>query len=165
MHGRWLRTVLIARSRDPTAVDDLLQDVLLAATKAEADERPIDDLRPWLYRVAVRRALLHRRSLGRRRRRQACQAELDRASDGGEPGDPLAWLIARERGELLRQALRELPAKETELLMLKYSEDWNYEQIAAHLGLTVSAVDGRLHRARERLRTKLRAMQLFEVTK
>lgn len=165
MHGRWLRTVLIARSRDPTAVDDLLQDVLLAAAKADAEGRAIEELRPWLYRVAVRRALLHRRSLGRRRRHEARIAERDRAGETGESEDPLAWLVARERSELLRQALRELPAKEAELLLLKYTEDWNYEQIAAHLGLTVAAVDGRLHRARERLRSRLRALQLMEVTK
>jgi RNA polymerase sigma-70 factor (ECF subfamily) len=39
---------------------------------------------------------------------------------------------------------------------LKYAEDLSYREIGDRLGLSVSAVEARLHRARMRLRTKLR---------
>ena len=38
--------------------------------------------------------------------------------------------------------------------MLKYTEDWSYRALAEHLGISESAVETRLHRARGRLRTR-----------
>ena len=68
-HSGWLRTVLRCRTGDGQAVEDLLQDVVLAALTQNS--RPTDPgkVAPWLYRVAVRQAIQHRRKLGRRRRR------------------------------------------------------------------------------------------------
>jgi RNA polymerase sigma-70 factor (ECF subfamily) len=41
------------------------------------------------------------------------------------------------------------------MLLLKYTEDWNYRQLAERLGATPAAVEARLHRARGRLRRAL----------
>jgi DNA-directed RNA polymerase specialized sigma24 family protein len=38
---------------------------------------------------------------------------------------------------------------------LKYSENWTYRELAAHLGQTEAAIESRLHRARRRLRDEL----------
>ena len=43
--------------------------------------------------------------------------------------------------------------------MLKYTENWRYQQIAAHLGISQSAVEARLHRARRKLRAELAAVE------
>jgi len=40
-------------------------------------------------------------------------------------------------------------------LLLKYTENWSYRQLADHLGLSASAVEARLHRARQKLRRQL----------
>ena len=45
---------------------------------------------------------------------------------------------------------------DAEILLLKYSEDWSYRQMAEHLGMSESAVEARLHRARQKLRSELR---------
>jgi RNA polymerase sigma-70 factor (ECF subfamily) len=74
----------------------------------------------------------------------------------------LAWLLAEERQRLIRQALEQLPHRDRELLLLKYTEDWNYHQIAHHLGLSHSAVETRLHRARAKLRAKLLELEVIE---
>jgi RNA polymerase sigma-70 factor (ECF subfamily) len=58
--------------------------------------------------------------------------------------------------------LTHLAAKDAEILLLKYTEDWNYHQIAAHLGISHAAVETRLHRARARLRQELAAMDVVE---
>lgn len=159
-HCRWLKTVLVARSGDVSAADDLLQEVLLAAETSRRNGQPPEDLRPWLYRVAVRQALLHRRKLGRQRRlMNRFQAEKLARNDSVTPDE---WMLSRERAELVRQALARLPPKDSEILMLKYTENWNYQQIAEHQGVSHSAVEGRLHRARKRLRTHLIALNLNE---
>ena len=73
--------------------------------------------------------------------------------------DPLDWLLADERASLVRQAIGRLPRREVEILLLKYSESWSYEQLAQHLGITESAVESRLHRARRRLRQELAVLE------
>jgi RNA polymerase sigma-70 factor (ECF subfamily) len=56
---------------------------------------------------------------------------------------------------MVRQALETLPPRDAEIMLLKYSEDWSYQQLAEHLGLSVSAVEARLHRARQKMRQAL----------
>src|SRR5580704_9919043 len=85
-HSRWLRTVIAARSRDASAVDEVYQEVALAVVKQEADV-PDARVAPWLYRIAVRQALLYRRRLGRQRRLQA-NFSLGRPADAEAALDP-----------------------------------------------------------------------------
>lgn len=77
--------------------------------------------------------------------------------------DPLDWLLAAERRELVRTALAQLPRREAEILLLKYTQEWSYHDIAAHLGISHSAVETRLHRARQRLREVLVAAGAVEI--
>ncbi len=76
--------------------------------------------------------------------------------------DPLSWLLADERRSLIRQALGQLNPRDAEILLLKYTENWSYHQIAVHLGIGHAAVEARLHRARARLRAELAALDVIE---
>ena len=154
-HDRWLRTVVLARLHEPQAVDDVMQEVALAAVRQAAPLADVAKLAPWLYQLAVRQSLLYRRKCGRRRR--LLDGVFRQADDGNIATDTqtLYWLIAGERQELVRRALKLLPARDSQILLLKYTEDWNYHQIATHLGCSHSAVETRLHRARGRMRTAL----------
>jgi RNA polymerase sigma-70 factor (ECF subfamily) len=159
-HARWLRTVLLARLGDAVAVDDVLQEVRLTAVRNGHTIRDRAKVAPWLYRVAMASALAHRRRLGRQKRLITRYAEQTwpRLDDTREP-DPLEWLLAAERRDLVRQALSHLPRRESEILFLKYTENWSYRQIADHLGLSESAVEARLHRARRRMRQALAVLE------
>jgi len=152
-HDRWLRTVVYARLGEPQAVDEVLQEVSLAAVRQRS---PIADHRkvaPWLYRLAVTQSLLYRRKQGRRRKLTNNYAERTRPSEGANREyDPLDWLMADERRRLVRTAVERLPKRDAEILLLKYSEDWSYRELAEHLGISRSAVESRLHRARKRMR-------------
>ncbi|QDU28769.1 ECF RNA polymerase sigma factor SigL [Anatilimnocola aggregata] len=155
VHDRWLRTVVLARVQEPQAVDDVMQEVALAAVRQAAPLADVAKLAPWLYQLAVRQSLLYRRKCGRGRRLLAGVFERTREAQVTERSHPLAWLLAGERQALVRRALQVLPARDAQILLLKYTEDWNYHQIAGHLGCSHSAVETRLHRARQRLRTAL----------
>jgi RNA polymerase sigma-70 factor (ECF subfamily) len=159
-HARWLRTVLLARLGDPTAVDDVMQDVHLSAVERGHALRDASKVAPWLYRVAVASALAYRRRIGRQKKllNRYMERSPPRLADA-RTIDPLDWLLAAERRELVRRALSHLPRRESEILFLKYTEDWTYQQIAEHLGLSESAVEARLHRARRRLRQALAALE------
>lgn len=162
-HDRWLRTVVLARVGERAAVDEVMQEVALAAVRQKA---PPDASKagPWLYRVAVTQSLLYRRQQGRRRKLVARYAErVSPMPHDTRTCDPLAWLLADERQSLVRQAIGRLPRREVEILLLKYSENWSYEQLAQHLGTSESAVESRLHRARARLRQELAALEESKV--
>jgi RNA polymerase sigma factor (sigma-70 family) len=160
-HEGWLRKVILARTGEPQAVDDLFQQVALAAVEQRSPIADIRKLPAWLHRLAVVKAARYRRQQGRSRRvmngflRQ--QHIVERFNGNGDAADLLHWLMRKERHELLRQALERLAGRDAEILMLKYGERWSYKQIAEQLNITEKAVDRRLERARQRLR-----LQLFE---
>ena len=164
-HDRWLRTIVLARVRERQAVDDVMQEVALAAVKQAAPLADAAKVAPWLYRLAVRQALLYRRKCGRRRRLQEnYENQQERHQENGHAGEsilePLGWLLSDERQALVRQALGRIAARDREILLLKYTENWNYGQIATHLGISHSAIEARLHRARHRLREQLVALEI-----
>jgi RNA polymerase sigma factor (sigma-70 family) len=137
--------------------------VSLAAVRGHAPLQDASKVAPWLYRLAVRHTLLYRRKQGRRRklverfvqRTQPTEQDLHTA-------DPLDWLLAEERGRLVRQALARLNRRDAEILLLKYSEGWSYKELVRHLGIGEAAVEARLHRARAKMRRELAALDVVE---
>lgn len=158
-HDRWLRCVVLARLGERQGVDEVMQEVGLAAVRQQAPIHDASKVAPWLYRLAVTQSLLHRRSLGRKRKLVERYAEKIRPSEA-DGGDALDWLLNDERRTMVRTALKQLPPRDAEILLLKYVEDWNYRQIAQRLDISHSAVETRLHRARARLRDALAEMQV-----
>ena len=59
---------------------------------------------------------------------------------------------------MVQQALRRLPPRDADLLVLKYAEGWSARELAGRLGVKTAAVEARLHRARGRLRAELTAL-------
>lgn len=154
-HRRWLATVLRARGVEVGSLDEVLQEVHTAAIRHADRLRETEKVTPWLYRIAVTCALQYRRRLGRHRRliERVTTNRPDKFEEV-EP-DPLDWLLANEERQLVRQAILAMPKRDAELLLLKYTEDWSYRQLAEHLGISTSAVEARLHRAREKMRRQL----------
>jgi RNA polymerase sigma-70 factor, ECF subfamily len=159
-HDRWLRKVVLARVGESGAVDEVMQEVALAAVRQQAPIVDAGKVAPWLYRLAVTQSLVYRRRQGRYRKLTARYALRQRpAEHDSRVLDPLEWLLADERQDLVRQAITRLARRDVEILLLKYTENWSYEQLAQHLGITESAVESRLHRARRRLRHELAAFE------
>jgi RNA polymerase sigma-70 factor (ECF subfamily) len=154
-HGRWLRTVALARVGEPQAAEEVLQNVALAAVQHGNELRDPTKVAPWLYRLAVVESLQWRRRQGRGRKLVDRYANRTYLTDESDDPDPLDWLLAGEQRRLVRTALRQLPRRDAEILVLKYTEDWSYRKLAEHLGLSTSAVEARLHRARHKLRRLL----------
>jgi len=153
-HRGWLRSVLAARLGGRDEVDEVWQEVAVAAVSSKSPPTDVERVAPWLYKIAVRRALMYRRSKGRQRRMMQSYA-VERAADTSSERNPLDWLLSSERQKLVRQAVGKLHHRDQEMLLLKYVQDWSYAQIADHLGVSNSAVESRLHRARQKLRERL----------
>jgi RNA polymerase sigma factor (sigma-70 family) len=163
-NDRWLRTVVAVRLGEPQAIDEVMQEVALAAVRQHAPLADREKAAPWLYRLAVRQTLLYRRKQGRRRKLidRVAQRNQPSESDNRIP-DPLGWLLAEERRSQVRDAMTRLGHRDAEILTLKYVENWSYRELAEHLGVSESAVETRLHRARARLRTELASVDIAGV--
>ena len=155
-HDRRLRIAVSSRLGERQAVEEVMQEVALAAVAQHAPLAESSKVGAWLRQIAIRQCLLYRRRRGRQFKL------LDRfvrrgggvAEEEASP-DPLDWLIDIERDQNVRNALSGLPSRDVEILLLKYTEDWSYRQLAEHLGIAESALETRLHRARRRLRESL----------
>jgi RNA polymerase sigma-70 factor (ECF subfamily) len=152
---RWLRRVVGTRLQKRQEVDEVMQEVALAAV---AQRSPLLDpgrLVGWLYQLAVRQALIYRRKAGRQRALVGRYARQRSAGTEAPESSPLQWLLCEERRDLVQQALRRLPPRDADLLILKYAEGWSARELAERLGVRTVAIETRLHRARVRLRAEL----------
>lgn len=150
-HRPWLLKVLRCRVNDAHVVEDLFQNIALAVVKQTAKPDDPEKVAPWLYRLAVRQTINHHRKS--HRKMQSLSAP-DSESEG-ESNNPLNWIMAEEQRGEVQQALTQLKSQDREILMLKYTENWSYADIAKHLGVKLNTVEYRLMKARKRLRTLL----------
>ncbi|CAN5368772.1 N/A [soil metagenome] len=155
-HDRWLRTIVHTRLGERQAVSEVMQEIALAALAQRAPIQDVSRVGAWLYRLAIRQVLMYRRRCGRQRKLVDAYGKNQGGTQGAkEIREPLDWLLHDERRGLIRAALEKLSRRDAEILLLKYTENWSYKVLAAHLGLSESAVETRLHRARARLRDAL----------
>ena len=95
-HDRWLRTVVYARVGEAQAVDEVMQEVSLAAIRQQAPINNVEKVTPWLYRLAVTHSLLYRRKQGRRRKLLDRYVQRAQPTEYDREVDPLDWLLANE---------------------------------------------------------------------
>jgi RNA polymerase sigma-70 factor (ECF subfamily) len=138
--------MLYRRTGDRDRAEDLAQETFARAVAA-----PPNNPRPWLFAVALNLV----REDGRRNVRQGRKLELLRA-DHPAPQGPAEEFERNERSAGVRAALATLTERDREALLLK-AEGFNYEEIAATLGLSKGAVGTTLARARRRLVEAYRA--------
>jgi RNA polymerase sigma-70 factor (ECF subfamily) len=158
VHQGWLRRVVASRLGEPQAVDEVMQDVALAAVAQRSPLQNPARMAAWLYRLAVRHVLIYRRKSGRRRSLFDRYALRTGANDADRAPSPLTWLVRDERQQLVQDALRGLAPRDAEILVLKYAEGYSARELSERLGVTVNTIEARLHRARHRLRTELASM-------
>ncbi len=139
---------------------DAVQDAFLSAFRGLAHFDASSSLGTWLHRIAVNAALMKLRSR-RRKPEQSIEALLPRFGADGKPLEPPArWgegveelLSRKETRALVRRAIDELPESYRTVLLLRDIEEMGTEEVARLLGVSQGVIKGRLHRARQALRT------------
>jgi RNA polymerase sigma-70 factor (ECF subfamily) len=138
-----LRRFARALSSDSDTADDLVQDTLVRALRAEHLFHG-GDLRTWMFTILLNLDRNRRRGLSRR----PVLAAIEEVDPPGEPGsDGTARDI--ERGLAL------LPAEQREVLLLVALEGMSYREAADVQGVPIGTVMSRLSRARNTLRTHI----------
>jgi RNA polymerase sigma-70 factor, ECF subfamily len=100
----------------------------------------------WVHGIAVRTCLALRRSRGRRQRHESVSPDLEWDQRQPARESPAPGLALD-----LMKMLEILDDEDRALLILKYAEGHDYEELSAIFELSVSACKMRISRAREKL--------------
>lgn len=158
-YGQRLFHYLLRQLGNDEDADDLTQETFLRVYKHRARFNRSESFSTWLYTIATNLA----RDRFRWRARHP-QISLDDSEEERHPlrdtlpdqrPSPLESLQAEERGELVRQAVQALPEELRSPLILAEYEELSQREIAAILNCSPKAVEMRIYRARQRLRTEL----------
>jgi RNA polymerase sigma-70 factor (ECF subfamily) len=139
--------MLYRRTGDRDRAEEIAQETFARAVAA-----PPRNPRPWLFAVALNLV----REEGRRAVRRDRRLVLYKAEQPDSFEGPDETMDRGERIARVRSALDTLTERDREALLLK-AEGFNYEDIAATLGLARGAVGTTLARARRRLVEAYRA--------
>ena len=145
---------------DEEEAADLAQEVFIRVYRHRANYRSGNKFTTWLYTIA---ANLARNHASWRARRPNVSLDAERTDDGGTLGDTLPSALptpgddtqAAERAHAVRTAVAQLPEDMRAALLLFEFEDKSMAEVADILGISVKAVESRLFRARQQLRTRL----------
>jgi RNA polymerase sigma factor (sigma-70 family) len=139
--------MLYRRTGDRDRAEEIAQETFARAVVA-----PPRNPRPWLFAVALNLVREDARIAARQGRRLV----LYRAEQSESAEAPDVELDREERVKQVRAALDTLTERDREALLLK-AEGFNYDEIAATLGLARGAIGTTLARARRRLAEAYRA--------
>lgn len=154
-HRRWLATVIRARLADREAAEDVLQEVATAAISQLSRPTDPSKIAPWLYRVALRQVINHHRANGRRRRLVQGAIAAGHGTETSRDIEPGEHLLRQEESKSLSEALQHMDPQDRQLLLLKYTEGWGYQELSQHLGISIKTVEYRLLKARKALRAAI----------
>jgi RNA polymerase sigma factor (sigma-70 family) len=145
--------------RSAEEAEDVAQEVFVEVYQTVAKFRGDAALSTWLYRLATSRALQHQRRSKAKKRFAYFTSLLGFNNQVlHEPPDhahPLALLEGQQQLSLLLDHIGRLPSQQRVAFTLRHEQELSYEEIAAVLDTTVSAVESLLFRARQTLRQHL----------
>jgi RNA polymerase sigma-70 factor, ECF subfamily len=133
----------ICRDRDDA--DDVTQDAIVRAWRALPDFRGDARFSTWLYRIVTNLAL-NRVTRARERPSDTLPETATGAID-----DPARRTVEADRLAVVLAAMERLTPEQRACLVLREVEGLSYDELAVVLDTTVTAVKGRLFRARQDL--------------
>jgi RNA polymerase sigma-70 factor (ECF subfamily) len=139
--SNYRRAVAVATAlTGSTAIAEELAQEAFLTLHARWSERPLDDPVAYLRRIVANRAV------SAWRRSQAERRAVERLG----AGIPAALELAIGNPELWK-AVRSLPRRQAQLVVLVYVDDLTIEQAAETLGIGIPTAKTHVQRARERL--------------
>ena len=128
--------------------EDAYQATFLVLVRNAAKIRKPQSLSSWLYGVASRVSVRIRQKRARSERDGTEEIAMTTA-------DALSELAHKEQASVTHEAITALPETLRQPMVLRYVAGLSNQEVADELSLTVSAVEGRLKRAKARLRVRL----------
>ncbi|HUX62185.1 RNA polymerase sigma factor RpoE [Sulfuricella sp.] len=162
-YQRKLGRLLSRFIRNPTEVEDVVQEAFIKAYRALPSFRGESAFYTWLYRIGINAAKNYLVSEGRR---PPTTTEFDsEEAEGFEDAEQLRnintpenELMSKQVAETVNKAMDSLPEELKIAITLREIEGLSYEEIATMMNCPIGTVRSRIFRARETIAEKLRPM-------
>jgi RNA polymerase sigma factor (sigma-70 family) len=151
--SRWerpLRAFLYRSTRNEQDALDLAQDTFVRIYQHRARYRAGAKFSTWMFQIALNLARDHAR-----RQQRRPMASLEEAPEQTTDTTPGQQVTDAEAAAEVRSAIASLPGDLREVVLLSEYENLSHAEIAEIVDATPKAVETRLYRAREKLRTVL----------
>jgi RNA polymerase sigma-70 factor, ECF subfamily len=142
-----------SRSRELSLAEDLAQEVMLTVYRKAEQVRDRASFRAWLFKIA-RNALYRHYDRLARQVETVNLAEVDNFLPAAthEPAGTPAFEF--------RDWMAFLDARERDIMMLRFVEDWEYHEIAAVRGAPIGTVQWRIFNSKKKLARHLKSRQV-----
>ena len=149
---------LFRKGLSPDEAYELTQEVFVQAYEGLASLRKREAFVSWVYRIADN---LFKKYLTKKSR----SIHLHPPGDGelnpehsllSEDVGALDDILDREKADLLRDAIDELPERRKECLRLSIIDELSYKEIGQRLGISEKTVGVHIHRATKYLQARLK---------
>lgn len=149
--------------RDPSEVEDVVQEAFIKAYRALPNFRGESAFYTWLYRIGINTAKNHLAILRRRAptnsTKEADEAEtFDEAEQLRDINTPETMLMSRQVADTVNAAMERLPEELRRAITLREVEGMSYEDIATAMDCPIGTVRSRIFRAREAIAAELRPL-------
>ncbi len=145
---------LIARFRNETIAEDILQEMYLKLERAEISA-PVSNVPAFLYKVANNLALDFRKKRLRRETRDKDWEDSRSVNSYSEPvpdvADPDTAFDAKRRLERVIAAEQELPPQCRRVFILHKFKELSYREVAERLGVSKGTVEKHMSKALKHL--------------
>jgi RNA polymerase sigma factor (sigma-70 family) len=153
----------LAHGVAPDSVEDVVQETLVTAWQNLAHLRSSDRFEAWLNGICRNVSMRWTHAQGTVDRRQSPFSSLQPTEENDteicalDIADPQALDLAEELNRqdlatLLDRAMEHLPAATRKALEMHYIAEMPQREVALQLGMTINALEVKLHRARRQLR-------------
>ncbi|MCA9177676.1 MAG: RNA polymerase sigma factor [Planctomycetales bacterium] len=142
-HGERIRRAALMLCGNAWDADDLVQETFATIADSPRAFQGRSAVYTWMYGILLNLDRRRRRRASTHQRKVATLQEQPPATPG-EAG-PDAQAIAAEWKETLWSRVHELPERQRQTLVLRYSEDLKYEEIAEVLECPVGTVKSRIY--------------------
>ncbi|HTX91343.1 MAG TPA: RNA polymerase sigma factor [Anaerolineales bacterium] len=137
---------------DRALAEDLVQETFLRLLGKIDSYRYPRPLKPWLYAIAVNLARDHYKQ-AEYRRTDSLPAQFEISMDR----TPETELVAGDERQQVVSALKDLPALQREVIILRFLQDLSLNEISQTLRVPVGTVKSRLSLGLQRLKERVRA--------
>lgn len=139
--------------RDDDYAQDALQEVYILALKNIGTLKEPKYFTTWLRQINFR--ICYDMAMKRKQQSMSGEQELEAVPDDHISGNPEEALMKRMEHEDLERALKQLPVKERNAVVLKWLANMSLNDIASHMDCSISSVTRYLSRGYKGLRKML----------
>ena len=141
-----IRRLFLQRSTPPEDTDDLLQETFIKVYANLHRYSPEYTFGQWLYTIAKNTHIDFER-----KRQEDISIDSKFSAPASSAPSPEESLINTQQRSQTERYIERLPQQYRRLFVMRFIDDFSYEEIAEKLHMPMGTVKTRIHRARERM--------------